>query len=62
MVLGPTWPIPTKYLEGKPEFNHISSTLIRTLCKTSETPKEELKELVPEIIVEQVAKCYSRDQ
>merc|ERR1712228_736208 len=33
MVFGPLrWPLPTQFLEGKPEYNHISSTLIRSIC------------------------------
>lgn len=35
IVYGPfKWPLPTVYLEGNPKYNHISSTLIRQLCKT----------------------------
>lgn len=63
LMLGPTWPIPTVYLEGQPEYNHISSTLIRTLVAggaDNATIQKELKKLVPESIAEQVQKLYSR--
>jgi pantetheine-phosphate adenylyltransferase len=63
LVLGPLWwPLPTMFLKGKPEYNHVSSTLIRDLCQqhgsgnqTSKGKKQDmaaialnLKELVPD--------------
>jgi phosphopantetheine adenylyltransferase len=62
IVLGPTWPLPTLYLEGKPEFNHISSTLIRNLCKDGKPPKEALSQLVPSSVADTVANLYSRKE
>lgn len=60
LVLGPlTWPIPTHYLEGKPEYNHISSTLIRELCSKGR-PKDVLSGLVSMSIAEAVAEMYTR--
>jgi hypothetical protein len=53
LVLGPTWPIPTHYLEGLPEYNHISSTLIRKLLSNPAQKdgrsmvKAELAEIAP---------------
>ena len=72
LVLGPLWwPLPTIFLEGKPEYNHVSSTLIRTICtnpiekmqkKTSnETKQNELNNLVPGSILEEIASFYCRD-
>lgn len=65
LILGPTWPIPTHYLEGNPEFNHISSTLIRNLLSSGEgddsksVVRAELVKLVPESIVDQIMKLYT---
>lgn len=64
-LLGPTWPLPTTYLEGKPEYNHVSSTLIRTICRgggdgnTTDTT-ESLASLVPTTVTEKVTVLYSR--
>jgi len=34
LLLGPLyWPIPTVFLQGDPEYNDISSTLIRDVCR-----------------------------
>ena len=68
LVLGPTWPIPSHYLEGQPEYNHISSTLIRTLLSNSNATqqagrsmvKAELTKLIPEAIVDETMALYSR--
>ena len=63
LVLGPTWPLPTMYLEGNPEFNHISSTLIRNLCHgEGSPPNEALSKLVPSSVVDTVANLYSRKE
>jgi cytidyltransferase-like protein len=62
LLLGPTWPIPTHYLEGQPEYNHISSTLIRDLVAASGTDaavKKELAKLVPDCVVDEVLKLYA---
>ena len=59
LLLGPIWwPIPTLFLEGKPEYNHISSTLVRDLCKGSKV--KQLADLVPGSITEDVMKLYSK--
>jgi len=64
LLLGPLkWPLPTIHLEGKPEYNHISSTLIRDLCKRSEkNVVAGLKELVPDEIVDAVADVYCKNK
>jgi len=61
MVYGPLkWPLPTQFLEGKPEYNHISSTLIRSLCIEAKKKghKADLSALVPEEVADGVAKAY----
>jgi phosphopantetheine adenylyltransferase len=61
LLLGPLWwPLPTIFLEGKPEYNHVSSTLIRDICKTQDanSAREELSRLVPRSIVTDVARLY----
>lgn len=62
LMLGPTWPVPTMYLEGKPEYNHVSSTLIRTICARGGDCKttESLSSLVPSEMTEKVTVLYSR--
>ena len=70
LLLGPlVWPIPTQYLEGNPNYNHISSSLIRQICDTtsssssSSTPTNEtLSDLVPPSIVSDVAKLYGSNK
>ena len=72
------YPIPTIYLEGHPKYNHVSSTLIRNICKTtttttdgggknSITTKENsnidaLTELVPSEVATRVAQLYGGKQ
>ena len=61
MVFGPLrWPLPTQFLEGKPEYNHISSTLIRNMCVEAKKKGTEadLTALVPEEVADGVAKAY----
>ena len=61
MVFGPLrWPLPTQFLEGKPEYNHISSTLIRNMCVEAKKKGTEadLTALVPEGVADGVAKAY----
>jgi phosphopantetheine adenylyltransferase len=61
LLLGPLWwPIPTIFLEGKPEYNHVSSTLIRNLCRKGEESVSELSSLVPQCIVDDVVRMYGR--
>lgn len=65
LMLGPTWPIPSHYLEGKPEYNHISSSLIRSLLKGGEggdkrsTVRSEIVKLVPASIVDETIRLYT---
>ena len=61
MMYGPLkWPLPTQFLEGKPEYNHISSTLIRSLCIEAKKKghKADISALVPEEVADGVAKAY----
>jgi pantetheine-phosphate adenylyltransferase len=66
LVLGRTWPIPTVYLEGQPEYNYISSTLIRNLLKpgskrvTTINRQSDISKMVPETIVDETIDLYSR--
>ena len=55
-ILGGIEPIPTRFLEGNPEFNHISSTLIRERCERG----EEVGDLVPEAVVGLVKEAYGK--
>lgn len=71
VLYGPLFvPIPTIYIEGDPKYNHVSSTLIRTICSidnnnsstTEENKKSKelsLSELVPSHVAGKVAKLYS---
>jgi len=73
LLYGPlTIPIPTIYIEGDPKYNHVSSTLIRTICETtngnssseneanapSPSTVEALSELVPSELAAEVATLY----
>jgi phosphopantetheine adenylyltransferase len=73
LLYGPLfWPVPTIYLQGKPEYNDISSTMIRELCHQRDsglspiasasngTLLAKLEDLVPASVAEEVAKLYSR--
>jgi len=63
IVLGPMkCPLPTYFLEGKPEYNHISSTLIRNLCAEGkrEGREPDLSALVPNAAARRVASAYSK--
>lgn len=63
LLLGPLfWPIPTQYLEGKPEYNHISSTLIRNICSQPGFRTQDVHDLVPESIAEEVVQYYGTRQ
>ena len=56
MLLGPLkWPLPTYYLEGVPEYRHVSSTLIRELCE-----KNIKKECTAETLRE--TNCYAVEE
>ena len=65
LLYGPlVWPIPTVYLEGMPEYNHVSSTLVRNI--TGRRSEEEdtnsieslLQRLVPDCLVQDIARLY----
>lgn len=68
IVYGPlAIPIPTLYIEGDPEFNHVSSTLIRSICDShsgddddeqKKNTEASLSVLVPSEIAGKVAKLY----
>lgn len=70
IFFGPlAWPLPTVHIEGKPEYNHISSTLIRDMCQESssssaeeKTPLPDLSSLVPQSLSNRVAVLYSRSK
>ena len=66
IVLGWTWPIPTLYLEGDPQYNHVSSTLIRNICASTKNKnddetaaaEEALSQLVPPSTAQLVLELY----
>jgi phosphopantetheine adenylyltransferase len=62
LVLGPLWwPVPTIFVEGKPDYNHVSSTLIRDLCVAGTSVgdrREQLAALVPGSVLDDVAQLY----
>jgi hypothetical protein len=45
LLLGPlVWPIPTIFLEGDPQYNHVSSTLIRNICTSTNSDNNDAKD------------------
>lgn len=67
IFLGPlAWPMPTVHVEGKPEYNYISSTLIRDMCQESSSddkaPLPDLSSLVPPSLSNRVAVLYSKNK
>lgn len=57
MLLGPLkWPLPTCFLEGVPEYRHVSSTLIRELCAKKDCLL--LDQYIPSVMSSEVAKLY----
>ena len=59
LLLGGLWPIPTYFLEGNPDYNHVSSTLIRDLSMNASSNKgAKLEGLVPAVIAADVARMY----
>jgi len=61
LLLGPAWwPIPTVYLEGQPEYRHVSSTLLRDLCRDPDRNRQQLVGCLPESIVDDVVQYYGR--
>lgn len=73
ILVGPfVWPIPTLFLEGNPKYNHISSSLIRSVIEehiqlSSKDPTARsitdlqnlITQFVPASIVSQVIEAYS---
>lgn len=69
LLLGPTWPLKTLFLEGDPRYRDVSSTLVRQICargranendenKGKESYFDELSRLVPECVTAKVAEVY----
>jgi len=56
-ILGFVAPVPTRFLEGNPEYNHISSSLIRDKI----TKNESIGDLVPPVVEKLVVTAY-RDE
>jgi len=69
LILGWIWPMKTIFLEGDPQYRHVSSTLVRQICARrteaiesehhSKDINDELTRLVPERVVTKVADAYS---
>lgn len=61
LLLGPlVWPIPTLYLEGDTKYNHVSSTLIRSLCVRRDGDEQALNKLIPADVKERVVSLYCK--
>ena len=60
ILLGPVWPVPTMYLEGNPKYNHVSSTLIREICREGMhmEKNEALSDLVPTVVAREISELY----
>lgn len=60
LLLGPLWwPLPTVFLAGKPQFNHVSSTLIRDICQSpTQLRGGALKQLIPECVTDDIQALY----
>jgi len=60
LVMGQTWPLPTHYMEAKPDYAGISSTSLRNLCDTKKEEEclEALKSFTPKEIVSDVYSAY----
>jgi phosphopantetheine adenylyltransferase len=59
LLLGPLWwPLPTIFMEGKPEYNHVSSTLIRQICRGGGNANN-IAQLVPATVLSDVETLYS---
>jgi len=60
MVLGPfVWPIPTHFLEARPEYKHISSSIIRKLCSECGDKTIDISHLVPKELNKEIARLYA---
>mmetsp|Transcript_34580 Transcript_34580/g.79954 ORF Transcript_34580/g.79954 Transcript_34580/m.79954 type:complete len:98 (+) Transcript_34580:823-1116(+) len=61
LILGPLkWPLPTIFLEGDPKYRHVSSTLIRDICREAREGRIEpdLAAIVPLSISKIVENAY----
>mmetsp|Transcript_23429 Transcript_23429/g.46636 ORF Transcript_23429/g.46636 Transcript_23429/m.46636 type:complete len:242 (+) Transcript_23429:134-859(+) len=68
LILGRIWPMKTMFLEGDPQYRHVSSTLVRQICvrrkeaieseDSNADINEELTRLVPERVASKVAEVY----
>ncbi|KAG7348046.1 lipopolysaccharide core biosynthesis protein [Nitzschia inconspicua] len=63
LLLGPCYiPIPTIYMEGDPQYNHVSSTLIRDICsQNGSSAVDALAKLVPPTVAPKVMELYGRN-
>ncbi|KAG7368723.1 lipopolysaccharide core biosynthesis protein [Nitzschia inconspicua] len=63
LLLGPCYiPIPTIYMEGDPQYNHVSSTLIRDICsQNGSSAVDALAKLVPATVAPKVMELYGRN-
>ena len=54
------WPVPTIFLEGNPKYNHVSSTLIREICREGMhmEKNEALSDLVPTVVAREISELY----
>lgn len=70
LLYGPLWwPMPTVFLQGDPQYAHISSTLIRDICRSrngtaSGSPDQEatVQALVPSSIAKNVIQLYGGEK
>jgi phosphopantetheine adenylyltransferase len=59
LVYGPLWwPLPTIFLESKPEYAGVSSTRIRDMCRGG--AQSELSSVVSGGIVDDVSRLYGK--
>jgi phosphopantetheine adenylyltransferase len=70
LLYGPLWwPMPTVFLQGDPQYAHISSTLIRDVCRSPNGAtsgkldhQSTLESLVPPSIAKTVGQLYGGDK
>jgi phosphopantetheine adenylyltransferase len=70
LLYGPLWwPMPTMFLQGDPQYAHISSTLIRDVCRSrtgatngSADHESALGSLVPSSIAKSVMQLYGGEK
>ena len=66
LLLGPTWPLKTVFLEGDPRYRDVSSTMVRQICarrnmndKNGDQVRDaELSRVVPVCVLQKVAEAY----